>query len=286
MSHNKDFELFKSITTKPEIWSAYTSEILWTEEHISKQMLAYHLDPDSEPASRPHSFIDYSSAWIIDRFELSPGKSVIDFGCGPGLYTSRFCSAGAEASGIDFSERSLNYAIAQSEINKQDIRYIKGNYLNVELEERFDLVTMIYCDYCALSPEQRELLLNKIKRILKKDGKILLDVFSTPAYDSREELSAVAPNLMGGFWSAEEYVGISQTWKYDDEKVILDKYDIATALNTFTVYNWLQYYTRERLEREIVSQGLRISEWYSDVSGRPLEKDSTTMAVVLEMKDN
>ena len=284
MSQNKEFDLFNSITTKPEIWSAYTSDILWTDEHISKQMLSFHLDPDSEPASRPHRFIDCSAQWITDRFDLSSGKSVIDFGCGPGLYTSRFCSTGAKVTGIDFSERSLNYAIAQSKKDNQDISYIKGNYLNIEPEEQYDLVTMIYCDYCALSPEQRKVLLNKFKRILKQDGRVLLDVFSAQAYDSREELSSIAPKLMGGFWSAENYIGISQTWKYDDNRVILDKYDIATALETFTVYNWLQYYTRESLELEITSQGFGISEWYSDVSGQPLEDYSPTMAVVLEIE--
>jgi len=283
MSHNKEFELLKSITTKPEIWSAYTSDILWTDEHISKQMLNFHLDPNSEPASRPHSFIDRSASWIADRFDLPSGKSVIDFGCGPGLYTSRFCSVGAKVTGIDFSERSLNYAIAQSRKANKDITYIKGDYLNIEPEEQYDLVTMIYCDYCALSPEQRQLLLKKFKGILKQDGKILLDVFSSHAYGCREEASSIAPNLMGGFWSAESYIGISQTWKYDDKNVILDKYDISTTLESFTVYNWLQYYTRESLEREITSQGFRISEWYSDVSGHPLEKDHSTMAVVLEI---
>ena len=285
MFHNKDFELLKSITSKPGIWSAYTSDILWTDEHISKQMLSFHLDPDSEPASRPHTFIDRSAAWITDRFELSSGRSVIDFGCGPGLYTSRFCNAGAKVTGIDFSERSLNYAITQSKKEKQDIHYVKGNYLHIEPEEQYDLVTMIYCDYAALSPEQRQLLLHKFKRILKKDGKVLLDVFTTHAYDRREEIKAIAPDLMGGFWSAEEYIGISQTWKYDDSKVILDKYDITTAQETFTVYNWFQYYSQESLNHEISSQGFHISEWYSDVSGHPFEKDSPTIAVVLEVEN-
>lgn len=285
MSHNKEYDRLKSVVTKPEIWSAYTSDMLWTDDHISKRMLAFHLDPDSESASRSHSFIDRSARWMADRFDLPSGKSVVDFGCGPGLYTSRFCRAGAVVTGIDFSERSLNYAAAQSKKCNQDISYIKGNYLEVEPGGRYDLITMIYCDYGALSPEQRTLLLNKFKRILKEGGKVLLDVFSIHAYDRRGEASSLEPNLMGGFWHREDYIGISQTWKYDKEKVILDKYHIATPRDTFTVYNWLQYFSREGLAREISSQGFRISEWYSDVSGRPLEGDSATMAVVLEVED-
>ncbi len=269
------------------MWSEYTAYELWADDHISKSMLAFHLDPESEPASRPHVFLDRSAAWISEKFDFQAGGKVLDFGCGPGLYTTRFHDAGAKVTGIDYSHRSIGYALNKAEVSGRNISYIEGNYLDAELPGvgSYDLATMIYCDFCPLSPAQRKTLLHRIGRILKPGGNFLFDVFTNGAYDSRIESSSIEANLMSGFWSPDKYTGIQQTWKYDDERVILDKYDIFEKDRTLTIYNWLQYFSSGALEEELRSNGFIIKEIYSDVSGAPWREDSATMAVVAEKKE-
>lgn len=63
---------------RPEVFGVYTARTLWDDEHISKKMLAYHLDAKAVPASRPMEFIRRSASWIIDRFSLGPGKRVAE----------------------------------------------------------------------------------------------------------------------------------------------------------------------------------------------------------------
>ncbi len=48
-----------------------------------------HLDENAELASRPHAFIDRSAEWMKSRFQIGKETVVFDYGCGPGLYTSR-----------------------------------------------------------------------------------------------------------------------------------------------------------------------------------------------------
>ena len=43
---------------RPKPFSKYTAVELWCDEHISAQMLACHLNPDIDPASRNHTFIE------------------------------------------------------------------------------------------------------------------------------------------------------------------------------------------------------------------------------------
>ncbi|GAL09458.1 hypothetical protein JCM19233_424 [Vibrio astriarenae] len=84
--------MFKKIdeaSAKPVVWSAYTADVLWTDSHIAKQMLAFHLNPDLSLASRTAEFINASVDWLISEFNLSTESKTIDFGCGPGLYTQR-----------------------------------------------------------------------------------------------------------------------------------------------------------------------------------------------------
>ncbi|MDC7125462.1 MAG: class I SAM-dependent methyltransferase [Spirochaetales bacterium] len=282
MTNQEKYNFLYKLTDKPEVWSEYTAYDLWADEHISQKMLAYHLDPDSEPASRPHGFIDKSAAWIAERFNFRTGAKVVDFGCGPGLYTSRFHDAGAEVTGIDFSSRSIEYAKNAASKEGRKINYIQGNYLEADTPAGFDLATMIYCDYCALSPAQRKRLLGRMNNILKADGKIFLDVFSIKAFDSREEASILNRNFMDGFWSSSEYTCLCQSWKYMEQRVMLYKYDIFEAERTRSIFNWLQYFNLDTLENEMRENGFRVIETCSDAAGGTYSEDSQTIAVVVE----
>ncbi|WP_238322156.1 hypothetical protein [Vibrio mexicanus] len=73
---------------KPAVWSKYTADVLWTDTHIAKQMLNFHLNPDLSLASRTQQFIDASAQWLITEFNLNAQSRVIDFGCGPGYILS------------------------------------------------------------------------------------------------------------------------------------------------------------------------------------------------------
>jgi hypothetical protein len=62
--------------------------------------------------------------------------------------------------------------------------------------------------------------------------------------------------------------------------VICDKYTIIEAARTRTVYNWLQYFSPDALEREFAECGFAIEHFYSDVAGSPFDSASTDFAVV------
>lgn len=78
------------INKKPKPFEYYTARDLWTDEHTSQKMLEYHLNESIDVSSRNVNFIDKSVEWIIDHFNLNQKTNLIDFGCGPGLYSSRF----------------------------------------------------------------------------------------------------------------------------------------------------------------------------------------------------
>ena len=52
-------------------------------------MLNYHLDEDIDMSSRNRKFIDRSVEWIVSHFIVGEETKIVDFGCGPGLYTTR-----------------------------------------------------------------------------------------------------------------------------------------------------------------------------------------------------
>lgn len=274
------FEQIKRINQRPKAFEYYTAETLWTDKHISKKMLEYHLNEDLDPASRNKGFIDRSVEWMISRFDIGQGTKIADFGCGPGFYTTPFSEMGAEVTGIDFSERSLSFAKGQAKSKGLDINYVHQNYLHFASEQKFDLISLIYCDFCPLSPEQRKVLLGIFHEHLEEDGALFLDVVSLSAFNQREDCASYEHKLLDGFWSPADYYGFLNAFSYEEEKVGLDKYTIVEASRTFEVYNWLQYYSRDSIREEFAENGFQIVEYYGDVAGAPFVEDSKEFAVV------
>ncbi|MBP7737656.1 MAG: class I SAM-dependent methyltransferase [Spirochaetes bacterium] len=276
------FDQLNKINARPRPFEYYTAPELWTDDHTSHRMLEYHLNGSIDVSSRNINFIDRSAQWIISHFGLNADSEIIDFGCGPGLYTTRFARKGIGVTGIDFSKRSIEYARRAALDEKLDINYICSNYLDFEISRTFDLITMIMCDFCALSPDQRMLMLGTFKSILKPRGSILLDVYSMNSYNAREECSMYEYNQLSHFWSADDYYSFQNTFKYDDVKVILDKYTIIEKSRKRVVYNWLHYYSVDSLKEEFEENGLIITELFSDVSGSEYGPESLEIAVVAQ----
>ena len=274
------FEEIENINTRPEPFEFYTASDLWTDEHTSKQMLTFHLNEDINVSSRNAEFINRSVEWIASHFNVGAGTKIADFGCGPGLYTTRLAQRQADVTGIDFSKRSIQYAQEVATREGLSIHYVNQNYLEFETDDRFHLVLMIMCDFCALSPTQRKKILSKFHTILEPDGSTLLDVYSLAAFGQREEAATYEANLLNGFWSPNRYYGFLNTFKYEEEKVVLDKYTLIEASRTRTIYNWLQYFSPEALEREFVEFGFTIEKLYSDVVGAPFDPETTEIAIV------
>ncbi|MBA7650694.1 Ubiquinone biosynthesis O-methyltransferase [subsurface metagenome] len=243
-------------------------------------MLRFHLNEDIDVSSRKAEFINHSVEWIASDFNIVAGTKIADFGCGPGLYATRLAQMQADVTGIDFSKRSIQYAQEVATREGLSIHYVNQNYLEFETDDRFGLILMIMCDFCALSPTQRKKMLSKFYTILESGGSVLLDVYSLTAFDQREETAMYEANLLNGFWSPNKYYGFVNTFKYESEKVVLDKYTIIEASRTRIVYNWLQYFSPEALEREFVECGFAVEKLYSDVVGSPFDSESEEFAVV------
>jgi 2-polyprenyl-3-methyl-5-hydroxy-6-metoxy-1,4-benzoquinol methylase len=274
------FKELKEINSRPMPFEFYTAEELWTNEHTAKQMLAYHLNDDIDASSRNRRFIERSIEWMASRFEVGQNTKIVDFGCGPGLYTTRLAEKGATVTGIDFSESSLNYARKTAAEKGLDINYVQANYLDFETDDTFDLIIMIMCDFCALSPAQRKRILLKFNSLLKPGGSLLLDVYSLNFFDQKEESAFYEKNQLNGFWSPDDYYCFANTFKYEKEKVLLDKYTIIEASRKRVVYNWLQCFSKETLRNEFEENGFMVIELLSDVAGKPMSPDATEMAII------
>lgn len=273
------FEKLNRINRRPAPYEFITTADLWTDDYVSARMLEHHLDPEVDMSSRRHDFIDRSARWIADRFDLKSGAAVCDFGCGPGLYTSRLAKAGAKVTGVDFSPRSIAYARDTAAKSGLDISYECRDYLEFGTDKRFDLITMIFCDFCALSPASRSTMLNKFRDLLAPGGSLLMDVFTLNLLEGISPGMKLDFSEANGFWSADPYYVIETTFKYELEGIYLGKHTVIEPDRTREIYNWLQCYTPESLAAEFAAAGLSIGATYANVAGDPYDPAGVEMAV-------
>ncbi len=265
---------------KPPLYTK-TKVAFWDDEHISKQMLKAHLDPEFEGASRNLKFIEKSVSWIKEMVSPQNYPLLLDVGCGPGIYAEKFSKEGYQVTGIDFSKRSIDYAQKSALQQKLNITYLYQNYLDMNLQQEFDFATLIYCDYGALSTQDRQIIMNNIYNHLKPGGKFLLDVFSMEKYNTFQEKQTWENCQNGGFWREEKYLAFNGSYKYSDN-VTLEQTSIIVNNKITNYYIWDTYFTKETLMKEAMEAGFKVCQVFGDVAGETYHQDSLTIAILLE----
>lgn len=270
--------LLKGLGTRPKVFEA-GEPLFWDDPHISSEMLRAHLDPKVDAASRRPETIDTTVAWLVDHLGLEPGDSVLDLGCGPGLYCTRLHQRRLRVTGMDYSHRSLDYARAAAAQSGRDIGYVYQNYLTLDLFEQFDAIFLIYCDFAVLAPSDRDDLLGRVRRALKPGGRFAFDVFTPANRPATETSSWVARER--GFWRPDPYLCLENTFYYPEEQVFLDQYVVVGEDLSVKVYrNWDQVYTPEAIMPVLEAQGFRDAEFWGDLAGAPYNPDAPCLGII------
>ena len=274
---DSNIKLLNYIKHRPEVYEK-SSSAFWDDEHISKHMLEAHLNPNSDGASRRHSFIQQSADWIAGYCNGGKGKGLLDLGCGPGIYAELLADKGFCVTGIDLSKRSIEYAKRQSGEREKNIQYRCQDYLELDYRDEFDVVILIYCDFGVLSPQSRRVLLKKVHLALKEGGILILDGFSVTYLNKFEEKETVQYEE-SGFLSAEPYVIIQRNSVYGDTANTLEQCLVVTKDDCKCYNLWNQLYSEGNLRAEVTRAGFRKADFFDDVTGKTFTGRTTTLCV-------
>jgi ubiquinone/menaquinone biosynthesis C-methylase UbiE len=252
-----------SKTKKPPIYEK-GSAVMWTDPYISQQALQIHLHPDIDLGSRKHTTIKSTVEWLLAQTN-NEQMAILDLGCGPGLYTELFAKKGHEVTGVDFSENSIRYAKQEAQKKGLDITYLHQNYLKLDVPENsFDLVTLIYTDLGVLNPDERNILLANIRKALMPGGVFIFDVLNDKDLDKK-----VSPKnwevAEGGFWRANSYMALSESFLYEEEKVVLSQHVVAEENRTEVYRFWTHFFSHEDISNMLSPQGFTKMSFHEDV---------------------
>jgi len=131
-----------------------------------------------------------------------------------------------------------------------DITYINESYLEVDLEsDKYDLIILIFTDLGVLTPTERGSLLEIIFRVLKKGGTFIFDVLKDKEIEKKTSSKTweVGNN---GFWKESQYLALSESILYKDEKVILFQHIILDTEENIEVYRfWTHFFSQNEVSK-------------------------------------
>lgn len=123
---------------------------------------------------------------IIKNLKIENPEFVADFCSGTGTSTEalRKCFKDAVVTGVDTSREMLRVA----KIFTENINYLEDNVETVELEDKQDLITVMFALH-EIPKDARLIILENIKNNLKDDGKVLIVDIDTSYIPSESMLS-------------------------------------------------------------------------------------------------
>lgn len=278
-SHKLDLNYLAQVVHKPASFTP-GEPLFWADPHISAHMLAAHLDPETDLASRKPATIERSVTWITKTLGLQAGDSVLDLGCGPGLYAAKLAEFGLAVTGVDISPRSIAYARNFADEHGLAINYRCQDYLKLEDINRYDAALMIFGDYCTFNPDDRQQLLSNISQALRPGGHFVLDV-STRQHREKYGAKNAWYASGGGFWRPGPHLVLEHGFDYPQEKIWLDQYIVIEENSTVTVYrNWFQDYDPDSITTELRAGGFEVQGVWGDLTGEPFNKNSEWIGLV------
>lgn len=237
-------ELLKQIASfseRPEIFAVGDGNI-WTEPYLAQQMLSCHLDLSSDASSRRGEIIERSVQYL--NRHIKDNSSILDLGCGPGLYCEKLAQLGHQVTGVDFSQNSIQYAKDNAKKQGLEIEYFCQDIFSLEYKECFDAVLQIYGEINTLSDSQRDQLFSMVKNALRPGGVFIFDV-TTPV---RRKNGKKRDWYFGerGFWRENKHVVLSEELEYDND-IWLEQYLVIDEEKVRTYRNWYHEYTKESM---------------------------------------
>ena len=255
-------------------YSKNTVTAVWANPYISKKMVEYHLQTDNDVASRNIGVIKKTVKFIVDKYKLNRDTSLCDLGCAVGHYTNLFEQEGMNVTGVDISANSIAYAKEQNKY----VEYIVADYLEYKPSNKFDFVTMIYCDFGALSNDGRGIMLDNVNEMLTDDGIFMFDIWSYKFYEEVEKIDREYIDTDGLYMKGKCKIRMVNH-KYEDLHLILTHTKAKGSHKKMEVYLWDKFFNVDEITGLLNEHGLEIVDLYNNTYGETYKEDSYCITI-------
>lgn len=218
-------------------------------------------------------FYDWDCPWTPD-FDWFAGLvagagSVLDLGCGTGIFTAALAARGPEVVGVDPAAAML--AIARARSGGGAATWVEADARGLDLGRRFEAVVMTgHAFQTQLARADRAAVLATVARHLKPGGRFFFDSRNPGAREwenwTPDKTRSIRPHPFFGTverWNDARALDGAARVEYETHYRVQDE-------RVFSATSQIAFPAHAELSALITLAGLRVDHWYGDASGRPL----------------
>jgi ubiquinone/menaquinone biosynthesis C-methylase UbiE len=265
---------------RPVPWSE-GEKIPWNEPGFSARMLREHLSQEHDAASRRATIIDQQVDWIYQIILGGQPTSILDLGCGPGLYASRLARRGCRCTGIDFSPASVAYAREKAQSEKLDCQYIEGDVRTVPFGSGFGLAMFIFGELNVFRPQDARLILQKAYVALDRDGRLLIEPHTFNAVKAIGQNPSEWYSASSGLFSESPHLYLQENFWDETSCTTTERYFIIDAQSGAVTHyaSTMQAYTSDKYRSLLEESGFRDVEFHPSLEGKETDYAMSLIAI-------
>jgi 2-polyprenyl-3-methyl-5-hydroxy-6-metoxy-1,4-benzoquinol methylase len=257
-------------------------KIPWNDPDFSQRMLQEHLSQEHDAASRRLRTIDQHVDWIhTEVLEHKPAR-ILDLGCGPGLYTSRFARLGHECVGIDYSPASISYASEHAKKENLTCAYIQEDIRAANFGGAFDLVILIFGEFNVFNRHDARQILAKAAASLSNGGHLLLEAFTYQAVRQMVAQTTSWYSAHSGLFSGRPHICLIENFWHADQHIATERYYIVDAQSGAVSQQAAstQAYTDEEYCDLLTDSGFEEIQFHPSLGGQDEQGQSDFSAIL------
>lgn len=201
----------------PSLWDGQ-HKIPWNDAAFSARILREHLSQDHHLASRKKYVVHAQAAWIRSRFLCGDTASILDLGCGPGLYATPLAGNEHDYLGIDFSPASIEYAIERHAENAWH-EFVLGDVVEADYGGPHNLAMMLFGEINVFPPSACRRIMEKAARSLVTGGSLILEAQRFETVKTIGQGPDAKTEAEAGLFSDSPYVCLTSNRWYPGEAV-------------------------------------------------------------------
>lgn len=251
---------------------------IWTNEKLSSLVMSSYFDSSIYGGSYSEEFRNESLDFI--NLYLQKG-SVLDIGCGPGLYANKLAELNYSVTGIDISQSAIKYARNYAKENDIKVNFEKSDIFSYTPTQSYNNVLLIYYIYSFFSPSKRKILLEKIYNLLENKGTFILDVPSINYYNKLNEIKLWDYFPISNNFMEDEFLSLFNLKKYGDG-LLLNQTIYLLEDSSIAIFDWLQHFDCEGIRAEVKQAGFTIISEKENIAGNKYDSNSNSIAIICQ----
>lgn len=258
----------------PEPW-AEGDNIPWHDQAFSVRMLREHLSQAHDAASRREQIIERHVVWVHETLLRGQVTTILDLGCGPGLYTNRLARLGHACTGIDYSPASISYARERAAEEKLACQYELRDIRLGTYGQHFGLAMLIFGEFNVFPKKMAVAILREMYRSLDHGGILLLEPHTFAAIHEMGKQKPSWYTAKQGVFADEPYLCLTEHFWHSRMRATTTRHYVFEASSVVTRFaQTMQAYTDDEYRELLAVCGFEQIESYASLAGKggPIQK--------------